>query len=416
MTKILTKGGEKPAQSENNFEPSLEEQHDLIALAQADDADATARLHEYLRPEVEKWARHYWWRTVTREDRPDIKALEQAGHLGLCEAIANFNLANQDNGLGAYSEWYICKAIREEVREWRLHGQPAGRAERYIFDNPQLRRIYNSLPQHDTANRDSLIREVANGADVKFETAKAALDCTHSYWDGHEPYNTRDGTLQEETRSVTRKKGDRADKKSETDGRPDHGPNEPDPVYPKLDGRGFPVQWDSRNPHHQSPHLGYNNRWSRSLADFMKSGNPEIVQRMTERITDWLDARAVDRIIELIWSRCDELTKMSKPAVVERINELICAQPICDWLDERFDKRKIERGRVIEHVTTSICAWLDDRAEALRLANERGLIEVQENFKENNVIRFCAAPALAQTIARAKGIVRDLEAICGLAA
>jgi hypothetical protein len=83
--------------------------------------------------------------------------------------------------------------------------------------------------------------------------------------------------------------------------------------------------------------------------------------------------------------RClDDFTKMQKPEIVERINELIRGWPIWGWLDKRFDKRmsngimiparKVERGRATEKITNSICGWLDDRAEALRRANERGAV------------------------------------------
>ena len=138
---------------------------DLLRRAKAGGEQAKNRLAENYHRFVLKIAGDYYG-----PPRDDLIA---AGVLGLCEAIARFDL-RRNSSFGTYAEYRIRWAIRQLVKQWRKRGNSSDtRADRFLFDNP-----------------DAEAENIAAKVGCSLRDAEAAIVRKDSHWNGHEYYGT----------------------------------------------------------------------------------------------------------------------------------------------------------------------------------------------------------------------------------
>jgi len=158
--------------------PEDSELAELIRLAKAGDPQAGRRLVECFHRFVLK--------LVTRFYGPSLDDLIAAGMLGFWQAVCRYN-PRRNAGLRAYAEKIIEKFMRAEVSQWRRRGQAgATRADCALFDRPSL-----NSPEEIVADL------TAKGMGLKdpiksLREADLALARQAGYWNGHEPYDTRE--------------------------------------------------------------------------------------------------------------------------------------------------------------------------------------------------------------------------------
>jgi RNA polymerase sigma factor (sigma-70 family) len=149
------------------------EERDLLRRAQAGDGAAKNELVSRFHRSVLEIAGQY--------HGPAHEDLVAAGLLGLCEAIAKFDLRRK-NGFFAYAKWLIREEIREAAKEWRKRGQAGEtRADRYVYDNP------NATPD-----------DIAKKVGCSVSDAGAATQRAEAYRNGHERYDTTENGAYDE--------------------------------------------------------------------------------------------------------------------------------------------------------------------------------------------------------------------------